>query len=74
MPYLSGERTPHNNPNAKGAFFGLTHEDTPLSMAQAALEGVAFALSEGVDALKAKGAEHSEFVCYWGRLSFPLVG
>ena len=74
LPYLSGERTPHNNPNAKGAFFGLTHEDTPLSMAQAALEGVAFALSEGVDALKAKGAEHSEFVCYWGRLSFPLVG
>ena len=57
LPYLSGERTPHNNPNAKGAFFGLTHEDTPLSMAQAALEGVAFALSEGVDALKATGAE-----------------
>ena len=56
LPYLSGERTPHNNPNAKGAFFGLTHEDTPLSMAQAALEGVAFALSEGVDALKSKGA------------------
>ena len=56
LPYLSGERTPHNDPNAKGAFFGLTHEDTPLSMAQAALEGVAFALSEGVDALKAKGA------------------
>ena len=46
LPYLSGERTPHNNPNAKGAFFGLTHEDTPLSMAQAALEGVAFALSD----------------------------
>lgn len=57
LPYLSGERTPHNDPNARGAFFGLTHEDTPLSMAQAALEGVAFALADGVDVLKATGAK-----------------
>jgi len=57
LPYLSGERTPHNDPKAKGAFFGLTHEDTPLSMAQAALEGVAFALADGVDVLKATGAK-----------------
>lgn len=56
LPYLSGERTPHNDPQAKGAFFGLTHEDTPLTMAQAALEGVAFALADGVDALRAGGA------------------
>ncbi len=56
LPYLSGERTPHNNPHATGAFYGLTHEDTPLSMAQAALEGVAFALADGVDVLKATGA------------------
>lgn len=55
LPYLSGERTPHNDPNAKGAFFGLTHEDTPLTMAQAALEGVAFALADGVDGLRAAG-------------------
>ena len=57
LPYLSGERTPHNDPNARGAFFGLTHEDTPLSMAQAALEGVAFALADGVDVLKATGVK-----------------
>ena len=57
LPYLSGERTPHNDPKAKGAFFGLTHEDTPLSMGQAALEGVAFALADGVDVLKATGAK-----------------
>lgn len=57
LPYLSGERTPHNNPHATGAFYGLTHEDTPLSMAQAALEGVAFALADGVDVLKATGAK-----------------
>lgn len=57
LPYLSGERTPHNDPKAKGAFMGLTHEDTPLSMAQAALEGVAFALADGLDVLKATGAD-----------------
>ena len=57
MPYLSGERTPHNDPHAKGAFFGLTHEDTPTSLGQAALEGVAFALAEGVDAIRATGTE-----------------
>ena len=55
LPYLSGERTPHNDPNAKGAFFGMTHEDTPLTLAQAALEGVAFALADGVDVLRAGG-------------------
>ncbi len=57
LPYLSGERTPHNDAKAKGAFYGLTHADTPLTMAQAALEGVAFALADGVDVLKATGAK-----------------
>ncbi len=57
LPYLSGERTPHNDPHAKGAFIGLTHEDTPLSMAQSALEGVAFALADGVDVLRDTGAK-----------------
>jgi len=57
LPYLSGERTPHNNPDAKGAFFGLTHEDTRETIAQAVLEGVAFALADGVEALRDGGAD-----------------
>jgi len=57
LPYLSGERTPHNDPNAKGAFFGMTHEDTPLTLAQSALEGVAFALADGVDVLRESGTK-----------------
>jgi xylulokinase len=76
LPYLSGERTPHNNPNAKGGFFGLTHEDTPTSLAQAALEGVAFALADGIDALQATGAEIKALSVigggarslYWGKI------
>lgn len=51
LPYLSGERTPHNDAQAVGAFFGLTHETTRAGLVRAALEGVAFALADGLDAL-----------------------
>ncbi len=55
LPYLSGERTPHNDPQATGVFFGLTHETTRADLARAALEGVAFALADGQAALLASG-------------------
>ena len=56
LPYLSGERTPHNNPHACGVFFGLTHETTRGHMARAVLEGVAFAFLDGQQALQGGGA------------------
>ncbi|KUQ38631.1 xylulokinase, partial [Klebsiella aerogenes] len=49
LPYLSGERTPHNNPQAKGVFFGLTHQHGPAELARAVLEGVGYALADGMD-------------------------
>lgn len=55
LPYLSGERTPHNNPNATGAFWGLTHEHGPAELARAVVEGVSFGLADGMDALHATG-------------------
>lgn len=51
LPYLSGERTPHNNPHASGVFFGLSHDTDPRALVRAALEGVAFAMADGFDAL-----------------------
>ncbi len=60
LPYLSGERTPHNDPNAKGVFFGMTHKTTKLELAQSVLEGVGFALADGLDALHATGVEPDE--------------
>ncbi len=51
LPYLSGERTPHNDPNAKGVFFGMTHSTNKTDLALAVLEGVSFALADGLDAL-----------------------
>jgi len=53
LPYLSGERTPHNNPNAKGVFFGMTHMTSKADLALAVLEGVGFAFADGLDALHA---------------------
>lgn len=55
LPYLSGERTPHNNPQAKGVFFGLTHQHGPNELARAVLEGVGYALADGMDVVHACG-------------------
>ncbi len=57
LPYLSGERTPHNNPHASGVFFGLTHEHGRGHLARAVLEGVAFAFLDGQQALLDGGAQ-----------------
>ncbi len=82
LPYLSGERTPHNNPDAKGAFFGLSHEDNRITLAQAALEGVAFALADGLDALRGAGANITALSVigggarsiYWGKILSAAFG
>ncbi|MEI8593335.1 xylulokinase [Photobacterium sp. Hal280] len=55
LPYLSGERTPHNNPNAKGVFFGMTHSTQGVDLCRAVLEGVGFAFADGFDALHCAG-------------------
>jgi xylulokinase len=55
LPYLSGERTPHNDPHAQGAFFGLTHETDAARLGHAVIEGVAFGLADGLHALQAAG-------------------
>lgn len=55
LPYLSGERTPYNNPNAKGIFWGLTHEHQRADLCQAVLEGVSFALRQGIEVAENAG-------------------
>jgi xylulokinase len=57
LPYLSGERTPHNNPNAQGVFFGLDHNTGPAELGRAVLEGIAFAFADGQQALVAAGTK-----------------
>ena len=56
LPYLSGERTPHNAPNATGAFNGLRRDHTLSDMVQAVMEGVGFAFADCCAALDACGS------------------
>ena len=55
LPYLSGERTPHNDAEATGAFVGITADTEPGDLIRAALEGVAFALADCQNALGEAG-------------------
>ena len=66
LPYLSGERTPHNNPDAQGVFFGLTAATRAADLANAALEGVGLGLADGVDALEATGVIPAEITVIGG--------
>jgi len=55
LPYLSGERTPHNDAAIRGAFVGLAHESDRAAMTRAVMEGVTFALRDSMEALKSAG-------------------
>ena len=81
LPYLSGERTPLNDPKAQGVLFGLTHESDASAIAQAVLEGIAFALRDGMEALLASGAAIDSLAvigggarsAYWGRILSSIL-
>lgn len=55
LPYLRGERSPHNDVQARGAFIGLTAETTRGQMSRAVMEGVAFAIRDCLEAAKSSG-------------------
>ena len=57
LPYLSGERTPHNDAAIRGVFTGLAHQSDRKVLTQAVLEGVAFAFRDSLEALRAAGTE-----------------
>jgi xylulokinase len=55
LPYLSGERTPHNDADIRGAFAGLSHDTSRATLTQSVMEGVAFAMRDCLEALRAAG-------------------
>jgi len=57
LPYLSGERTPHADPDARGAFVGLELRHDRGALVRAVLEGVAFGLADSLDLLRRLGVE-----------------
>ncbi|MBO1358359.1 xylulokinase [Acetobacter sacchari] len=60
LPYLSGERTPHNDADIRGGFLGLSQDSDRAAMTQAVLEGVAFSFRDALDGLRASGSVVSE--------------
>ncbi|QHM73285.1 xylulokinase [Mixta intestinalis] len=72
LPYLSGERTPYNNPQAKGTFFGLTYQHSRPELALAVLEGVGYALAQGIDAVHACGIKPTSVMLIGGGARSPF--
>ena len=72
LPYLMGERSPHNNPNARGTFIGLTMDSTRADMTQAVLEGVAFAIRDSFEVAKSLGIQIERTKICGGGAKSPL--
>ncbi|QDC10027.1 xylulokinase [Oceanicola sp. D3] len=82
LPYLSGERTPHNDAAIRASFTGIGADCTREGLTRAVMEGVAFALRENLEALRATGANPSELIAigggtrshYWLKLIATTLG
>ena len=72
LPYLMGERSPHNNPNARGTFIGMTMDTSRAEMTQAVLEGVAFALRDSFEVAKSLGIKIERTKICGGGAKSPL--
>ena len=72
LPYLMGERSPHNNPKARGTCIGMTMDTTRADMTQAVLEGVAFALRDSFEVAKSLGIKIERTKICGGGAKSPL--
>lgn len=72
LPYLMGERSPHNDPAARGTFIGMSMDTTRTDMTQAVLEGVAFALRDSFEVAKSLGIKIERTKICGGGAKSPL--
>ena len=72
LPYLAGERTPHNDPMAKGAFVGMTVRHQVAHLVRAVLEGVCFGLRDAIELMHALDVFPSRYVLSGGGAQSPL--
>lgn len=66
LPYLGGERTPHNDAKIRGAFIGLENETTTEAGTRAVMEAVGYALKDSLDALAATGTKVTQLIATGG--------
>lgn len=82
IPYLTGERTPHNDPEASAMFAGLRAGHTQTALAYAAMEGVAFCFADDLDVMNDAGAKLDECIlvgggtrsAFWGQMFADCLG
>ena len=72
LPYLSGERTPHKDPFAKGAFIGLSLRHSRAHMARAVLEGVAYGMRDSLEIVRNMGISVNEVRASGGGARSPF--
>ena len=72
LPYLMGERSPHNNPDARGTFIGMSMDTTRADMTQAVLEGVAFAIRDSFEIARSLGIPITRTKICGGGAKSPL--
>jgi xylulokinase len=72
LPYLTGERTPHLDPKARGAFFGLTSRHTLAHMTRAVMEGVVFSVRDSMEIMRELGVPVEEVRATGGGARSPL--
>ena len=72
LPYLMGERSPLNDPYARGTFIGMTMDTSRTDMTQAVLEGVAFAIRDSLEVVKSLGIEITRSKLCGGGAKSPL--
>ncbi|MDD4370605.1 MAG: xylulokinase [Anaerostipes sp.] len=72
LPYLMGERSPHNNPNARAVFLGMCMDTTREEMTQAVLEGVAFGLRDSLEVARSLGINIQRTKICGGGAKSPL--
>ncbi len=72
LPYLNGERTPHNDPYAQGVLFGMRPESGPCDVVQAVLEGVSFSVRQCNEWLVSAGTDCEAFAVIGGGARSPF--
>lgn len=72
LPYLMGERSPHNDPNARGTFIGMTMDTSREDMTQAMMEGVAFGIKDSYEIAKSLGIKVERTKMCGGGAKSPL--
>lgn len=72
LPYLMGERSPHNDPNARGTFIGMSMDTTRADMTLAVLEGVAFAMRDSLEIARSLGIDIKRTTICGGGAKSPL--